>query len=801
MMPYFSRRVACINVLMTLDIAIVLIILGISLILFISEVIRMDLVALLVLGALALTGLVNPEQAFAGFSNGAVITVWAMFILSEGLTRTGIADIIGRQVMRLGGTREVPMILVIMITGAVLSAFMNNIGVAALMLPVVVDVARRTRIPASRLLMPLAYSTLLGGLMTLIGTPPNLLISESLKRYGFEPFKLFDFTPIGGAVMAIGVIFVALFGRLLLPKHGADHGKQVSQRALRSQYKLHERTFMMRVPTNSILEGKTLAESRIGTSTGLIILALMRQGRSEPLPSRQTVLRAGDGILVQGRVDQFRELRRWSDLVIEREAPVLKSMVAAKIAYAEVTISDTSPLVGELVRHAAFRSRFDVSVVGLRRRKQYRLTNLAYVPIRKGERVLVEGEIDAIAELDKFADFSHVEVLAGERLSEEYQADERMFVVRLPKESELAGATLEKSRLADVFDFRVVAVFRDGELGVMPRGDELLEGGDLLLIEGQPSDLDVLRGLQEFEIETEVPANLGAFESERLTLMDATLDPRSSLAGRTVGELNFRERYGIELAGIWREGQTVGTDLTDERLQVGDALLLLGPRDRLQLLSSDPDFLILTPLGQEPPDTRRAPLAALIMLAVVVSVMMGKAPISIAAVVGGSIMVLTGCLNMEQAYRAIEWRAIFLIAGMLPLGTAMAETGAATYLANQVMAILGDAGPWPVIMGLYVLTAMATMIIPTAALVVLMAPIVLSAMGDMGLRPETAMMAVAMAASASFTSPISHPANILVMGPGGYRFIDYLKVGVPLTIVVFIAVMVLLPILWPLQAI
>ena len=799
-MPYSARRVVCINALMTLDIAIVLIILGISLILFISEVIRMDLVALLVLGALALTGLVTAEEAFDGFSNGAVITVWAMFILSEGLTRTGIADIIGRQVMKLGGRREFSMILVIMITGAVLSAFMNNIGVAALMLPVVVDVARRTRIPASRLLMPLAYSTLLGGLMTMIGTPPNLLISESLKRFGFEPFKLFDFTPIGGAVMAVGVIFVAFFGRFLLPKQIAEHGKHVSQRSLRAQYKLHERTFMMRVPTNSILVGKTLAESRIGTSTGLIILALVRQGRSEPLPSRQTVLRGGDGILVQGRVDQFRELRRWSDLVIEREAPVLKSMVASKIAYAEVTISDTSPLVSELVRHAAFRTRFNVSVVGLRRRNQYRLTNLAYVPLRKGERVLVQGEIDAVAQLEKFSDFTDVELLTGERLDEQYRTDERMFVVRLPKESDLAGASLKKSRLPDVFDFRIVAIFRDSALTVMPRGDEILIGGDLLLIEGQPSDLDVLRGLQDFEIETSVPANLGAFESERLTLMDATLDPRSTLAGLTVGELNFRERYGIELAGIWREGEMVGTDIADERLQIGDALLLLGPRERLQLLSTDSDFLILTPLGQKPPDTRRAPLAAFIMLAVVVSVMMGKAPISVAAVVGGSIMVLTGCLNMEQAYRAIDWRAIFLIAGMLPLGTAMADSGAATYLAGQVMSLLGDAGPWPVIMGLYVLTAMGTMIIPTAALVVLMAPIVLSAMGDMGLRPETAMMAVAMAASASFTSPISHPANILVMGPGGYRFIDYLKVGVPLTIVVFITVMVLLPILWPLQA-
>lgn len=773
-------------------------ILVVSLILFISEIIRMDVVALLVLGTLAITGLVDSNQAFAGFSNSAVITVWAMFILSEGLTRTGIADIIGRQVMRAGGNSEMAMIFVIMVTGAVLSAFMNNIGVAALMLPVVVDVARRTGIPASRLLMPLAYSTLLGGLMTLIGTPPNLLISESLVMNGYQPFELFDFTPLGGAVMIVGVVFVVLGGRYLLPSISAKRDKHVSQRSLRSQYKLQERTFMMHVPVDSVLVGKTLTDSRIGASTGLIILSLLRNGRSETLPGRQTILRGGDGLLVQGRLDQFRELRRWSDLVIEREAPVLKSMVASKVVYASVTITEGSPVVSELVRDAAFRSRFDVAVVGIMRKGGYRLTNLAYVPIRAGDQVLVQGEIEAIEHLEKFSDFADVEIYSPEQLAETYHTDERLFVVRLPKYSDLVEETLKKSRLADVFDFRVLAVFRDGELTVMPRGDEVLLGGDLLLIEGQQSDLDVLRGLQELEIDTKVPANIGAFESERLTLMDATLDPRSSLANRSVGELNFRERYGIELAGIWREGETLGTEIADERLQIGDALLLLGPRDRLQLLANDSDFLILTPLGQKPPDTRRAPLAGLIMTAVIGSVMLGYAPISVAAVIGGTIMVLTRCLNMEQAYHSIDWRAIFLIAGMLPLGTAMQETGAATFLAGKVMELLGEAGPWPVIMGLYILTAMATMIIPTAALVVLMSPIVLSAMADMGLQPETAMMAVAMASSASFTSPISHPANILVMGPGGYRFVDYLKVGVPLTIVVFITVMVLLPILWPL---
>jgi len=783
---------------MTLEISLVLAILLISLILFVSEIIRMDLVALLVLCALAVTRLVQPSEIFDGFSNSAVITVWAMFILSEGLTRTGIANVIGTQVMRIAGRREVVMIVVIMITAAVLSAFMNNIGVAALMLPVAVEVARRTRIPASRLLMPLAYATLLGGLMTLIGTPPNLLIAEALTQAGQPPFALFDFTPIGGVVMVTGVIFVALFGRLLLPRTRTARSRQHSQRSLRSRYKLHEKTFAVRIPVDSVLVGKTIADSRIGSSTGLIILALVRFGRSEAMPGRQTVLRAGDTLLVQGRLDQFRELQRWRDLVIEREAPVLKSMVGTKVAYAEVTIAEGSSLVAELIRLAGFRSRFNVAVVGIMRRKRYRLTNLAYVPIRAGDRLLVQGEIEAIEQLEGQADFSEVHRLDGEELAQRYRGDDRLFVMRLPKDSELAGATLQKSRIADVFDFRVMAIFRDGRLTVMPRGDEVLEGGDLLLIEGRPEDIDVFRGLQELEIHTRAAPGLGSLESDRLTLMDATLDPRSSLAGKTVGELNFRERYGIELAGIWREGAPLGTELADERLQIGDALLMIGPRDRLELIDKDPDFLVLTPLGQEPPDTRRAPLAAAIMLGVVAAVMLGYAHISIAAVVGATIMVLTGCLNMEQAYRSIDWRAIFLIAGMLPLGTAMQDTGAAQYLAGRVMELLGDAGPWPVIMGLYVLTAMATMIIPTAALVVLMAPIVMSAMGEMGLAPQTAMMAVAMAASASFTSPISHPANILVMGPGGYRFVDYLKVGVPLTIVVFVTVMLLLPLLWPL---
>ena len=769
-------------------------------VLFVSEKIRMDLVALMVLGTLVLTKLVTPPEAVAGFSNAAVIAVWAMFILSDGLTRTGIANVIGNTVLRLAGRTESRMIVVIMLTAGVLSAFMNNIGVAALMLPVVIDVARRTRIPASRLLMPLAYGSLLGGLTTMIGTPPNLLISGALEAAGHTPFGLFDFTPIGGLVLIIGTVFVALVGKLILPrKKPEEEIQRRSQRNLRTQYGLQSRAFEMRVPAESILVGKTLGQSRIGSATGLIVLALKRGSATESLPSRQTVLQGGDKLLIQGRLDRFREFQRWSELVIEREAPVLQGLMAGQIKLIEVVVEDTSPLVADLLHHSEFRERYGANVLAIRRGELVRRVNLANVPLRGGDVLLLQATPETVDELERSPEFSDCREVEEKELSEVYRLQERIFVVRVPRESRLAGDTLMRNRLGDAFDFRLLALFREGELKIMPEPDQSLKGGDLLLIQGREEDLDVLRGLQELEVQRGAEPELNVFESDRLSLLEATLDPRSSLVRQPLSEFSFREKYGLELVALWRKGEAIRSNLDQLLLQFGDALLLLGPRQRLAVLERDPEFLVLTPVTHRSVDTAKAPLAGGIMLLVVLSVLTGWLPIYIAAVIGATLMILTHCLTMEEAYRAIDWRAIFLIAGMLPLGTAMEQTGAAALLAEQTMNVLGPLGPWWVIGGLYLITAAGTMIIPTAALVVLMSPIVLSASADLNVAPQTAMMAVALAASASFTSPISHPANILVMGPGGYRFVDYLKLGLPLTAIVFVTVMLLLPIFWPLS--
>lgn len=784
---------------MNFEIGLVLAVLAASLGLLVSGLLRSDLVALLVLVVLAVSGLVSPQEAVAGFSNPAVVTVWAMYILSDGLTRTGIAGILGGQVLAIAGRREVNLVLAIMATSGFLSAFMNNIGVAALMLPVVIEIARRTDVPASRLLMPMLFGTLLGGLTTMIATPPNLLVSSALAEHGRRPFRLFDFLPTGLAAFAAGTAFITLVGRRFLPTRdpGAE-SQQRSQRNLRAQYGLQESTFTMTVAPGSVLVGRTLLQSRLGSAAGLIVMALERRGRVDALPSRTTVLEAGDRLVVQGRLDRFNELRRWSELVIEREAPILKGLVSDQIRLAEVTIADDSSLVTEPLHHAEFRRRFGANVLAIRRGELVRRVNLNYVPIRAGDQLLLQGSDESLAGLEGLRDFAAIRAVTEEELTGTYRLQERAFIARVPAGSGLGGSTLARSRLGDAFDFRLLATFRDGQLNIMPEPDEVILGGDLLLLQGRPEDLDVLRGLQELEVEQRVAPNLNVFESDRLATVEATLAPNSPLAGKAVADINFREKYGLELVALWRAGGAIRSDLDRQELHFGDALLLLGTRPRLALLKDDPDLLVLTPLGTAVADGRRAPVAALIMLAVVVAAFSGWLPIVIAAVAGAALMVLTGCVSMEQAYRAIEWRAVFVIAGMMPLGIAIQETGTAVWVARHVTGALAAFGPWPVIMGLYALTAIGSLVIPPVVLAVVMSPIALSACSALHVAPQAALMALAVACT-SFASPFVHPANLLIMGPGGYRFSDYLKLGLPLTFVVFVAVMLLLPWVWPLH--
>jgi di/tricarboxylate transporter len=786
-------------VILTLPIALALTILVLTLGLLVHGRLRTDVIALLVLGALAATGLVEPAEAVAGFSNAAVIAVLGMFILTAALSRAGVANRIGRLLLRLTGPREGWVAGVVMAAAGTLSFFMNKIGVAALMLPVVIDLARRRRIAASRVLMPLSQGTLLGGLTTLVANPPNLLISDSLAQAGFAPFGVFDFVPLGLPLLVAGILFVVLIARHTLPQTKPEqHAERRSQHGLRMQYGLQARNVELRVAPSSVLIGKTLAESRIGSAAGLVVMAIERHGSVDLMPSKQTRLEAGDKLLVQGSLERIQEFRRWGKLVIEREAPVLQELLAEQLGLVEVTVAEDSPLLETGVDQARFRRDYQANVLAIRRAGLIRRVNLGQFPLRAGDKLLVQARAATVTKLKRRPILGDVNDIGEREIMQTYRLEERLFVVRVPRDSDLAGSEIARSRFGDVFDFRLLGLFRDGKLTIMPQPSESIQGGDLLLVQGGAEDLGVLRGFQELEIEHDRRATATALESERLGMIEATPDPRSALVGRSIGDLGFREKYGLELAAVWRKGNPIRTNLDRLTLQLGDALLFVGTRERLQMLGRDSDFVILTGLGQSYVDSGKAPIAGAIMVGVIVSVLIGWLPIHIAALIGATLMILMGCLVIDEAYRAIDWPVIFVIAGLLPLGTALDHSGAAAFLAAPLLAVLEPMGPWWVIGGLYVVTAIANLVIPAPALVVLMAPIVLSASSHLNVAPHTAMMAVAMAASASFASPVSHAAHLMVMGPGGYRLADFVKVGLPLAVMIFALVMALLPVLWPL---
>ncbi|MCZ6674543.1 MAG: SLC13 family permease, partial [Verrucomicrobia bacterium] len=731
----------------------------------------------------------------------AVITVWAMFILSEGLTETGVAAMIGKQVLKMAGKTEVRMIVVIMLTSGVLSAFMNNIGVAAFMLPVVITVARKTGVAASRLLMPLAFGSLLGGLTTMIGTPPNLLISNGLREAGYEPFRLFDFSPIGGVIMIVGTGFVALAARFLLPMRdpGATEASRSDRASLESQYALKDRAFFIKLEKGSYLSGKSLEKSSLGRSLGLQVLALQRDGETRFAPGPKTVLQEGDRLYTQGEAERLNELIGWHDLKpVQAKGESLIEDIPFPMV--EARISESADFVGKTIKESSFRRSFGLNVLKVYQSGKVVDDDLAQQTLQVGDRLLLQGSEEAIRSLESNEAFEDCQKPSSQLLERYRSIHKKLFEVEIPEDSWLAGKALAESRLGQLFDIHVISIKREGEELLLPDPQLPLKVGDHLVLHSRQENLDTLRGLQQLRIETSAQSDASILEAEDIELIEATLAPNSKYAGKTAADIQLRNLYGLQLLGILRANEVYRSDLGQMQIEYGDALLLMGPREKLQVIRADKNFLLLSQLPEEPQatSTNKPLIASLIMAGVIVPVFLGWMPIALTAIAGATLMVLTGCLRMEDAYRAIEWRAVFLIAGMLPLGTAMQASGAASYLTSAFMSVVGDQGPWVVIGGLYLVTSMATTIIPTSALVVLMSPIAIQSSIDLGISPYTAMMAIAMAASASFTSPISHPANVLVMGPGGYRFVDYLKVGIPLALVVFITAMIFLPIFWPL---
>lgn len=782
---------------MTQQIALTLTILAFAVILLIFERLRPDLVSLLVLLSLVFARLVTPTEALSGFSNPAVVTVWAMFILSAGLARTGVANLIGRGILRLGGQRESRIMLVLMLICAGLSGFMNSTGLVAMFLPVVNHITRKKKISASVLLMPVAIGALLGGTTTLISTPPNILVSNALTEFNGQSFAFFDFLRVGILVVIVGIAFMVIFGRRLLPqqtghKDLADAGEV---------FGLEERLFSLRLPEGSLLAGHRLSESRLGSALKLNVIGITSRGRTALAPGPNTQLHSGDELLVLGKSDWLEDMVQGQHLILEAsnhdrkpDGLDVSQLISPQIVLIEVSIPQGSNLIGNSLAQANFRKQFRANVLAIWRGEKPVRTNFQDIVLKHGDRLLVQASRSQVNKLSGLKDF----VVTSDDAVKLYQLEDRLLRMAVPASSRLVGKSLADSELADAFGLSVLGIIRKGKTRLMPRPGEKLQGDDQLVVEGKLEDVQVLRALQNLEVSEGKAPSLNELESEEIGLVEAVISPHSTLANKNLRDLKFREKYGLNVLAIWRGGRAFRSNLREMPLHHGDSLLIYGDRNHIKLLADEGQFLVLSQDIQEAPKKDKALLAAVIMAAVVASVAIGFLPIAIAAIAGAALMVVTHCLNMEEAQKSIQWPAIFLIAGMLPMGLALQNSGTSDFLGAEVF---GNAGAWSttlLLAVLFLISNLTAQVIPPPIVAVVVSSIVLNGAADLTASPQALLITVALGAGTPFLTPISHPANLLVMGPGGYRALDFLKVGLPLTLFILAVTVVAVPFFWPL---
>ena len=789
---------------MTADVVIVLAIVAVAVVLFVTEWVRYDGVALMVLLSLAISGVIPMARAIEGFANPAVVTIAAVLVLSGGLYKTGVANVVGAQVLRLAGDSPVRVTALLMLTSGLMSGVMNNTAAVALLIPVVIEISRRLGMRPSRLLIPLSFAALLGGMTTLIGTGPNILLSSILERMGQGGFGFFAFTPVGATALALGVLYVVLAGRHFLPDRstGGDErddegGDEID---LTGRYHLGESLLALRIPSGSALDGCSLVEARLGQALGYDLLAVRRRGHLVRAPERDFRLRSDDVLIVEGRIEALDRLRAWGHLVRHREADdALGRLVKDATVLAEVEIAEQSDLVDSTVRSIDFRNRFQAHVVALRRGGRVLGDLSPTVRLEAGDALLLLGREDQLQQLRYATEFSSIGWTDIGSATEEYELYRRLMRLHVPDGSWLDGQTLAASRLRRAFDLTVLEIEREEGDIALPHASERMRAGDRLIVEGAPACFAVLEALQALVPADERPS-VGELESEDTGFAEVTLAPSSDLVGKTLREILFRESYGLNLVSIFRGGRAFHSNIRISRtaLEFGDALLVYGHRKKIALLARDPRFLVLHGQLHEVFRVHKAWIASAIMVGFILAASLNLLPVYIAALLGALLMVCTGCVKGNEVYTFVEWRVVMLLGGMLALGLAMEDSGTAELIAREVVGRAAEMGPRILIASIFLICALAAQFVPTSAVAVLVAPIALSAASELDLSARALLMVVAVGSSCAFLSPFGHPVNLLVMGVGGYKVVDYTKVGAPLFLLLLLMVVFFLPVVWPL---
>lgn len=589
-----------------------LIILLIACLLLITERIRSDLVAVLIVIALAVTRVLSPTEALSGFGSEPAIVVVSIFVMSAAFHQTGLAERIGEKIGKLAGRGYTRIVVVLMSSVALLSAFTHHVTTTAVMLPVTLNLSRERNIPASKLLIPLSFSASLGTAITIIGAPAFLVASDVLERGGRPALGIFSIAPIGLTISALGILFMVLVGRFLLPSHaGAED--------LKDRFRLESYFTELKIQADSAFLGKSLAEIKEDDHYKFTVVGWMREGRR----------------------------------------------------------------------------------------------------------------------------------LRGSFAGQQIRQDDVLLIHATPED--------------------IVAFRQENGIELHPIDKYGTENGN--------SDTNL--------------------EDISDHLVQVVIGPRSEVIGRTLGEIDFRRRYEALVIGLWRREGLVQQELAQVKLKAGDVLLLQGDEEPIAAIANDPAFLLMVPFHGESKPRRKAWLVAAIMLGTIALAAFNFLSLDIITLSGAAAMVLFGCIASRQAYRAIDARIYVFIAGAIPLGAAMQKSGTAALIAGGLDKVVGHWPPLLVLLAIFAIVAVVTQFMSDAATTALFAPVALALAQGLGRAPEPYVVTVAMAAVTSFLTPIGHHGNLLVYGPGRYQFMDFVRVGTPLTILIALAVTTVSLMIWP----
>lgn len=615
-----------------------LIILVITVALFIWGRVRADIVALTALAALLVLGILTPAEALAGFSSPIVIMMIGLFVVGGAIMQTGLAKLTGNKLMALSRGNETITFLLVMLVTSFIGAFVSNTGTVALMMPIIMSIAAGSGMQSSRFLMPLAFAGSLGGMLTLIGTPPNLVIDEVLTESGYQPLAFFSFFPVGIIVIAIGIIVLMPLSKIFLSKK--QSGKKKKQ-------------------------GKSLDDL----------------------------------------VDEYQLLDNLHRYIVPSRRP----------SAALDENGEQMDIVGKTLKDLSIQKKYGVSIIEIRNEKKSRLG-------------LVKDVSQNMA-----------------KSSSTIQVHDTLYII---------GEEEKMKRFASDYG---------------------------------------LRKMKDVKI-----------DFYDLGLTEIVVMPTSNFAGLRIGEANLRKRFGINVLGVKRGDEYITDNLIAAKLHVGDMLLVQGEWTNLAHLATDTSNWVVIDQPEKTADKvlldYKAPVAAAIMLLMITMMVFDFIPVApvTAVIIAGLLTVFAGCFrNVEAAYKTINWESIVLIAAMMPMSTALEKTGASALVSQGLVESLGSMGPTALLAGIYFTTSLMTMFISNTATAVLMAPIALVAAQQVGVSPYSFLFAVTLGASMCFASPFSTPPNALVMKAGGYTFMDYVKVGLPLQVIIGVVMTFVLPLLFP----